>query len=278
MGVPYALPQDSAEVNRLDFQHYLLRYAFHGNFAAPLDSPPPSSTLAAARAGGRGDGADVSRSRASWASTSTHRLQSDTRSAGPARQGDFTFTPGNVLEGLPFPDAAFDYTHMRLMFLAIPADRWEFVARELIRVTRPGGWVEMVEAGPEEHGGPALDQLLAWGTEMLQRRGIDANYGRHIGDLLQRARLAQVGTRDLAIPLGGWGERVGKMMETDFFSGIRALEGVIAHDGHRHQGRVPAHPGGGAGVCEHAQSALRRPVLRRLGPATRSSASPRCFT
>jgi SAM-dependent methyltransferase len=227
LGVPYALPQDSEEVNRLDFQHYLLRYAFRGNFAAPLDSPHAildvgcgtgrwAREMAQAFPVARVVGLDI------------NPPPADAGSAGPSRQGDFTFTPGNVLEGLPFPDATFDYTHMRLMFLAISANRWEFVARELIRVTRPGGWVEMVEAGPEEHGGPDLDRLLAWGTEMLQRRGIDANYGRHIGDLLQRARLAQVGSRDLAIPLGVWGERVGKMMETDFFSGIRALEGVIA--------------------------------------------------
>jgi hypothetical protein len=66
---------------------------------------------------------------------------------------------------------------------------------------------------------------------MLRRRGIDANFGRHVGELLQRARLTQIGTRDLAIPLGAWGERVGKMMEADFFSGIRALEGLIASMG-----------------------------------------------
>ena len=36
LGVPYALPQDFGEINRLDFQHYLLRHAFRGNFAAPL--------------------------------------------------------------------------------------------------------------------------------------------------------------------------------------------------------------------------------------------------
>lgn len=227
LGVPYALPQDSEEVNRLDFQHYLLRYAFRGNFATPVDSPHAildvgcgtgrwAREMAQAFPVARVVGLDI------------NPPPADAGSAGPARQSDFTFMLGNVLEGLPFPDATFDYTHMRLMFLAIPADRWEFVARELIRVTRPGGWVELVEAGPEEHGGPDLDQLLAWGTEMLQRRGIDANYGSHIGDLLQRARLAQVGTRDLAIPLGVWGERVGKMMETDFFSGIHALEGVIA--------------------------------------------------
>nr|MBF6590004.1 hypothetical protein [Ktedonobacterales bacterium] len=28
VGLPYALPADLEEINRLDFQHYMLRYAF----------------------------------------------------------------------------------------------------------------------------------------------------------------------------------------------------------------------------------------------------------
>ncbi|HKT40269.1 MAG TPA: hypothetical protein VJR48_18000, partial [Ktedonobacterales bacterium] len=39
VGLPYALPADGEEVNRLDFQHYMLRYAFQGNFAAPIAQP-----------------------------------------------------------------------------------------------------------------------------------------------------------------------------------------------------------------------------------------------
>lgn len=227
-GVPYALPQDTEEINRLDFQHYLLRHAFRGNFAVSLSNPRAildvgcgtgrwAREMALAFPDARVAGVDIKAPPADALA-----------STGEPRQGQFVFTAGNVLEGLPFPDASFDFTHMRLMFLAIPADRWEHVARELARVTRPGGWIELVEAGPEEQGGPDVDQLLAWGTEMLRRRGIDANYGRRIGELLRQTGLAHVRMRDLAIPLGAWGERVGVMMEADFFSGIRALEGPIA--------------------------------------------------
>lgn len=228
VGVPYVLPQDSEEINRLDFQHYLLRHAFHGNFAAPLYNPHDILDVGCGTGRWAREMAQAFPS-ARVAGVDINTPPTDSLSAsGDAHPGDFAFSLANVLEGLPFPDASFDFTHMRLMFLAIPVDRWEFVVRELVRVTRPGGWIEQVEAGPEEHGGRDLDLLLAWGTEMLQRRGIDATYGRRVGELLGRAHLSQVGMRDLAIPLGSWGERVGKMMETDFFSGIRALEGVIA--------------------------------------------------
>jgi hypothetical protein len=36
---PYMLPSDDAEINRLDFQHYLLRYALRGNYLAPIGRP-----------------------------------------------------------------------------------------------------------------------------------------------------------------------------------------------------------------------------------------------
>src|SRR6476660_204948 len=36
VGVPYTLPKDDQEINRLDFQHYMLRYALRGNYAAPI--------------------------------------------------------------------------------------------------------------------------------------------------------------------------------------------------------------------------------------------------
>ena len=38
-GVPYALPSDLGEMNRLDFQHFVLRQAFKGNYAAPVRKP-----------------------------------------------------------------------------------------------------------------------------------------------------------------------------------------------------------------------------------------------
>ncbi|WP_141727649.1 class I SAM-dependent methyltransferase [Thermogemmatispora onikobensis] len=36
---PYLLPKDLGEVNRLDFQHYILRAALHGNYLAPIEQP-----------------------------------------------------------------------------------------------------------------------------------------------------------------------------------------------------------------------------------------------
>lgn len=55
-----------------------------------------------------------------------------------------TFVVANTLK-LPFPDNEFDYTFQRTMVLAYSPPEWIKVVAELIRVTKPGGMVELFE-------------------------------------------------------------------------------------------------------------------------------------
>lgn len=51
----------------------------------------------------------------------------------------------NVLDGLQFPNNTFDYVHQRIMCPVYHGDDIGFVMRELKRVTKPGGWVDLIE-------------------------------------------------------------------------------------------------------------------------------------
>src|SRR5258707_4176299 len=140
---------------------------------------------------------------------STRRRRQAGRSCAPP---NYAFAPGNILEGLPFAEASFDFVHMRLLVLALPHDRWPFVAHELSRVTRPGGWVESVEVIADERGGPAVDQIMGWVAAMLQRRGIDIADGSRVGALLQAQGLVNVDNPRVEVPHGAYGGPVGRMM------------------------------------------------------------------
>jgi ubiquinone/menaquinone biosynthesis C-methylase UbiE len=61
------------------------------------------------------------------------------------------FTRANVLEGLPFPDNHFDFVFQRFMCIAYTEHQWPQVVRELLRVTKPGGWLEVRENGRTLH-------------------------------------------------------------------------------------------------------------------------------
>ncbi|HET9112095.1 MAG TPA: methyltransferase domain-containing protein [Ktedonobacterales bacterium] len=227
---PYVLPSDDKEINRLDFQHYMLRYTLRGNYAAPIQHP--MSIL------------DVGSGTARWAHEMA-RLFPDTNVIGTdiappnpdaAPQGEaapdnYAFIQGNILEGLPFPDGAFDFTHMRLLLFAIPEARWPDVARELMRVTRPGGWIEMVETGPQQNGGPAMDQIVAWVTQASLRRGVNPLVGPRISEFLHGAGAVNIATRNIALPVGAYGGRVGRLAETDVMGVLAGVKGLVAAQG-----------------------------------------------
>lgn len=59
------------------------------------------------------------------------------------------FSYGNVVEGLQFPDNTFDLVQMRLLVLGLRAEEWPIAVKEVLRVTKPGGMIQLIEVGLE---------------------------------------------------------------------------------------------------------------------------------
>lgn len=225
---PYSLPKDDQEISRLDFQHYMLRYALRGNYAAPVHHP--SSVL------------DVGCGTGRWAvEMATHfpgarvvgldLVEPPAQSTAEPWPANFAFVRGNVLEGLPFPDADFDLVHQRLLVAALPAARWQGVVSEVVRVTRPGGWVELVEGDLWESDAPAFTLLKQWMYELVARRGIDGSGGTRVDLYLREAGLTNVYSQKLRLPMGRQAGRLGAMMEADLFSLAEAVRSVTIAQG-----------------------------------------------
>lgn len=226
-GVPYLLPKDMGETNRLDFQHYMLRYALRGNYAAPVEQPR--------------DILDVGCGTGRWATEMATEFPNanvigvdvapppmDENVANKLHADNYTFVQGNALERLPFPDGSFDFVHQRLLTLAIPEAQWPGAVHELARVTRRGGWIEMVEGGDRFDGSPAMERISDWGQGLLRRRGINSDMVRHLGEMLQQAGAVDVTQRRVDLPIGKHGGRIGAMVETNTMTALVALRAPIA--------------------------------------------------
>ncbi|HEU5377676.1 MAG TPA: class I SAM-dependent methyltransferase, partial [Ktedonobacteraceae bacterium] len=130
----------------------------------------------------------------------------------------------NILRGLPFPTHQFDFTHQRLLVGAIPAPRWPEVVRELVRVTRPQGWIELLEVGTQvQHAGPATERLLAWVRETSLALDLDLAMMAQVGHLLTHAGCQAVETQDIPVPLGAWAGRGGDMLKLDAIRVFQAM-------------------------------------------------------
>src|SRR5579859_1167573 len=208
----YVLPKDSEEINRLDFQHFMLRAAMQGNYIAPLEKNLRSIL-------------DVGTGTGRWAQEMAYEFpdayvvgcdlieqKSDLNSPPP----NFQFMEIDILKGLPFAEAHFDFVHQRLLFLAVPAAAWQQEINELVRVTRPGGWVELVETELSgQNLGPACRQIGAWMIAISRLRGADPSQVPNLAEHLRIAGLQNIATKPFVIPVGNWGGRLGTMMATD---------------------------------------------------------------
>ncbi|CAG8560063.1 7143_t:CDS:2 [Paraglomus occultum] len=60
------------------------------------------------------------------------------------------FLKCNVLDGLPFPDNTFNFVRQAYLVICIDWQRWnDKVLKELVRVTKPGGYIEIMDIDAE---------------------------------------------------------------------------------------------------------------------------------
>src|SRR6185312_7204332 len=192
----YLLPKDAQEDNRLDYQHHVMHLSIGSHFVAPL--PQNLSNIL-----------DVGTGTGIWAVAMANLypraqvtgVDIGVNSFKTDLPANCTLKVGNVLEQLPFPDQTFGYTHQRFLVAAIPAARWPGVIHELVRVTQPGGWIELLEINNIfQNAGPETKRLAEWIGTVSKALGFDANAVPSIGRWLTEEGVRRVETQDIVVP------------------------------------------------------------------------------
>jgi SAM-dependent methyltransferase len=216
--VPYLLPRHPGEIDRLDIQHYALREMLGANYVAPVDAP--RRVL------------DVGCGTGQWGFELCVQFPDalviglDVVAGKPEQPPRYQWVKGNMLLGLPFAPDQFDFVHQRLLVAGIPVASWPAVVADMVRVTRPGGWVELVEPPLRvEQGGPATQRLLDLTSGMSASLGLDTTsvVFDSLDDYLRQAGLTNVVRQLLSVPIGRWGGAVGCLLTTDLRSGFTRL-------------------------------------------------------
>jgi len=218
----YLFPRHPGEIDRLDIQHYVLREMLRANHVAPVGDPARVLDV------GCGTGQWGYEICAEHPSALVVGL--DLVSGKPGQPARYRFVRGNVLDGLPFADGEFDFVHQRLLASGVPVVAWPALVAEVVRVTRPGGWVELVEGPFEIEGaGPAAQRLVVLARKLIESLGLDTTGAvyRALDEYLRMAGLVSVTRREAAVPVGRWGGRIGSLMVTDFRAGATRVCEVL---------------------------------------------------
>jgi SAM-dependent methyltransferase len=208
--VPYLLPRHSSEIDRLDVQHYAMQLTLEATYLAPVESPERVVDV------GCGTGQWGFEVCAEFPAALVVGL--DLVAGKPERPPGYRLVKGNLLHGLPFGDDRFDFVHQRFLSSGVPTSSWPTVVEDLVRVARPGGWVELVESVMRVEGlGPANERLSEVMLGLAGAMGLDTTNAvfNSLDDRLRRAGLASVMRREVSLPIGLWGGTVGSLMATD---------------------------------------------------------------
>lgn len=217
----YLLPRDTGEIDRLDLQHYAFTEALGALHRAP--ARVEGLTLDAGAGSGRWGWDLVEQS------PEAQVIGLDLIAGRPGWPRRYQPLRANVLDGLPFGDDSFDFVHQRMMLFSIPARYWHAAIHDLVRVARPGGWIELVEmpVGGFENTGPMVDRIAGLALEAAAGRGLDTSGTPHrlLDQYLRAVGCDDVERVDVALPVGEWGGRVGSILATDFrLASARILE------------------------------------------------------
>ncbi|KAI8801808.1 hypothetical protein BJ742DRAFT_835653 [Cladochytrium replicatum] len=180
----YVLPTDFVEQDRLNKQHAILTHVFGGAFRAPVHQMLSNGAKVL----------DVGCAEGAWMMDVAEKypnskfigidVSSDSFPDGD-QPPNTQFIHANLLERLPFDDNEFDFVFQRLVNFGVPDSQWCSVISELVRVTRPGGWIELLEFDSFQNVGPIFERLEGALTSALRSRGIYTNTGRFLQEHLE---------------------------------------------------------------------------------------------
>ncbi|CAG8519956.1 8812_t:CDS:2 [Dentiscutata erythropus] len=218
----YFFPNDEQEIDRLQLQHYMMRFIWCSNFSSPVRDLLDE---------GGARVLDVGCGPATWVLEMASDFPKcvftgvDIVPVMPLtiKPQNANFIEANLLEGLPFPDNHFDFTYIRFLNCAFPFNLWSTHAiPELIRVTKPGGYIEIMEWEVEIcYQGP------------ITRRFMDAHVRipEKMASFLQDSgKLKNINNESRDSPIGKHGGKVGTLALENSISAFKLCESKFAEE------------------------------------------------
>ncbi|RUP50738.1 hypothetical protein BC936DRAFT_137884 [Jimgerdemannia flammicorona] len=176
----FVLPADDDLTDSRQILHFCLRYIFQGNFQADvIDLLEDGIKVLDV---GCGLGQWTLEMAKDFPASTFFGTDLDASVLPKPRNGDMwppnvTFQIANTCQKLPFPDNTFDYVFQRYLTLDLTTKQWRKVIKELVRVTKPGGWIELGRLRLNMGGavGGGVDEVV---FHILVRLDLDDHYSR----------------------------------------------------------------------------------------------------
>ncbi|KAI8072096.1 S-adenosyl-L-methionine-dependent methyltransferase [Thamnidium elegans] len=195
---------------RRPFWHYVLKHILDGNIHVPVAMDKPITVLDAACGAGF------------WTLDIAHTFPNakvigldafpvdDKRMKGHSNTisaPNIVYKYGDLTTHLPLPDNYLDIIYQRDTTSIMPHERWPFLLDELMRVAKPGGYIELVEYSfVINNPGPVLALVNEWYKIVTTSIGVDPKEAKHLKHMMITAGFQDVDKKVITVPIGEWPE------------------------------------------------------------------------
>lgn len=225
--LPYLLPCDEQEAERLLLQHYVIRYAFGSNTIPPIDTTLAGKVLDC----GCGPGTWVMEMATDYPDLDFYGFDISPMYPSSIHPRNAHFSVGNLLDPeIPYISDSFLLVHQRNMLLGLTQEAWPGVVQDLYRCVVPGGqgWLQLSEVDPIwARPGPVSRSFLKMLNETAQTRSVDILLPQRLDQVLKDVGCENVKMMMVEIPIGPWGGKIGVLWRDVLKAEMEALKPVV---------------------------------------------------
>ncbi|CAO0798455.1 unnamed protein product [Mucor circinelloides] len=211
---------DEREYDRQLRQHYVLKHVLDGNIHVPVPTDKSITILDSACGAGFWT-LDMAQTYPKAKVIGLDAFPADDKrmkgySNATISAPNIVYKYGDLTTQLTLPDDYIDVLYQRDTTSIIPHERWPFLFKELMRVMKPGGYIELVEYNFDiRDPGPVLALVNEWYKIASTSVGVDPREAKQLESKLVGAGFQQVEKKVVSIPIGEWPTEKGK---SKFFS------------------------------------------------------------
>ncbi|RIA89157.1 S-adenosyl-L-methionine-dependent methyltransferase [Glomus cerebriforme] len=203
----YFLPNFVKDTDIMVIFHFLGCYLFQGIFSAPIEDKLTNECCKVLDVG-CGPGTWLLDLATIYKSTTFFGIDLFPVYPTEIKPSNVEFTQGDVLDRLPYSDNTFDYVHQGNMLSVFTLEEWQFVIQELIRVCKPGGYIEFTEPELATNTGPILTRFYKALIDLSASRNVNIRISRSIIEILESSSTVKnveykLSTVSLGIKRGG---------------------------------------------------------------------------
>lgn len=117
------------------------------------------------------------------------------------------------------------------MICAYSRDQWLRAIAEMYRVLKPGGYVQLIETGPEWVCGPKTASVVLFLDDFFGKRGMLLRCGVYIADMLKATGFVDVQCEQVVMNLGKWAGEEGMLGRDITIGGLSGMRDPVMKAG-----------------------------------------------